>query len=93
MSEKPKLERNACQHIVDLKLPISLGADFERYSSGSMLMTMSKATFKGDGVEGTMCVDMGGTVVEVSLGSRRWRIKLADLIPAVMEADLRYLES
>lgn len=93
MSEKPKLEKNSVVKTIDVKLDISLGADFERYSSGSMLMTMSKATFKGDGVEGTLCVDMGGTIVEVSLGSRRWRIKLADLIPAVMEADSQYLKS
>lgn len=90
---KPKMPETPITEIVHVLVTPQLAADRDRYSSSTILLSMSKAAFKApDGSEGVIYVGVGGNVVDVTLGERTWRINLAALAEAAWIADQAYLK-
>lgn len=92
--EKPRLP--VIKGSADAKINARLTGHFAKYSSGSILMSATRAAFATDGVKGTVSVDIGGTVIEVGIGTgddrRTWNVNIADIVDAVFEIDKNYQE-
>lgn len=86
MPKNPPIERTATREIT-----AELLTDFDRFSTGSLLMTCTNATFTYQGEEGSISIDIGGTQADVKLGRRHWKIPLNVLVDAAMEIDEKYL--
>jgi hypothetical protein len=90
--EKPKLEPGSVKRSVTQELEFTLGHDFERFSTGTLQMSICAVKFKSGEVSGEACVDVGGTKIEISMGERAWRISIESLIDAALKIDADYLK-
>jgi hypothetical protein len=91
MDKKP-LKKGEVVKMMLAELNVELTSDFDRRENGSIMMAATNATFEHNGEKGHISVDLGGTHLEIGIGSRRWHIKLAELVPQVLEVvDAKYV--
>lgn len=55
-----------------------------------MRITNATFTVPDTGESGSVGVDISGTVIDVTFGSRSWKISMTDLVDAAHEADMKY---
>jgi hypothetical protein len=87
-TEKPKMPEIIKE--ISVKVPVKLNADYDNFAGGYILMSATDATFQYNGQTEHIRCSMGGESVEVSVGKRRWSIKLNSLVEAAVEADEAY---
>ena len=90
--EKPKLPEIVKQDSVPLDF--KLASDFDRFSNGSILMTITEASFKhpDTGEQEHIRVSMGGNELEVTSGSRRWRVSFNEIVLAALRVDAAFVK-
>ncbi len=88
----PALVPDSIKKEVDAKMEFTLSKDFDNFSNGSIMLSATNATFEvpDTGEEGSVCVDLGGTVIEVNFGRRAWRLNIAAIVSAALAADVEY---
>ena len=91
-NEKAALVPDSIKKEVTANVEFTLAKDFDRFSNGTILLSATNATFKvpDTGEDGSVCVDLGGTVIEVTFGSRAWRLNIAAIVSAAHDADVEY---
>lgn len=90
--DKPTLEKGAVTEKVAIdELVVTLLRDHERFSNGLLTWTSTNATFQWKGEQCSVGIDMGGTILDVSIGRRGWKVDIKDIVSAVLEADEAYL--
>jgi hypothetical protein len=90
---KPKMPEEGIIKEVVVCVPVRLTSDFNRYSNGTILMSITRATFTlPDGRTGSIHVSVGGDSAEIEFGGKRsWNVKLNPLVDAALEAEKIYL--
>lgn len=93
-SIKPEMPEKGIIEKVSVDIEVKLASDYDRFSNGSFLMSISNVPFKtGDNsIEGSLRVSVGGNEADVQLGQRTWRINLSALVQAALDADEKYLK-
>ena len=76
---------------VGANIGVELMNDFENFSNGHMLMTITEVKIGKEGKElGVIRFDMNGMAVQAIIGKRSWMISVRELWPIFLEADERY---
>lgn len=77
---------------ITLPVKVKLLHDFDRYSNGSMMMTITDVQVKKDDkVMGNIRVDASGASIGCSIGRRMWSISVDQLWPLFEVADIQHL--
>jgi len=94
MDKKVSFPKEGISETIKADVNVKLIHDFDRFSNGHMLMTITEATVHDkDGKEvAKIRVDMGGSTVQAIIGGRSWTISIRELWPIFAEADKNYLE-
>ena len=83
--EKPKLPE--ITFTTEAGIEARLTGHFAKYSSGSILMSATECVFKTGDTTGTARVDIGGTAIEVAIGTgddrRSWVVGIKDINEAI----------
>ena len=88
----PRMPEQAILETVKQDITVELAGDSDRFSSSTLLMRITHATFKApDGTTGEIYVGVGGNAADIKLGNRTWRINLSALAQAAWDADQSYL--
>lgn len=92
---KPALERGSIKHKATAEFEFELCADFSRFSSGTIMLSATEATFQSPDTkeDGRVSVDLGGTVIQVEFGGRKWRTSITQVVSAAWEADKTYRQA
>lgn len=93
--DKPKFPEP--RPTVDINLKVKLIEDFDKYSTGSMLITQDGGDVSVNGEKIGSAVNVVGGGASISIGSRRYLISLKDIFEAVYEAEkmatVKYIET
>jgi len=88
---KPKMPKGTITDKVD-GLPVQLALDLERFSSGSLIMSVTQVGINEDGKQiGSVSCCVSGGSFRIHIGEREWAVSALDLFNTVRQADDRYL--
>ena len=89
--EKKKLEKDSIKKSAATEVEAVLSMDSARFTNGTILMSVTSASFKApSGEEGKIYTSMGGNEVEVKIGTRSWCVNLSAIVSAVVDIDEAY---